>query len=55
MAVLLPAVVWAALFDSAWLSSAAGAGPTSVRVASQNLRSGNPDPAATVGLGWCRL
>ncbi|MCW3818100.1 endonuclease/exonuclease/phosphatase family protein [Micromonospora sp. DR5-3] len=49
LAVLLPAVVWAALFGSAWLPSAASAGPTSVRVASQNLRSGNPDPAATVG------
>lgn len=47
-AVLLPAVVWAALYGGAWLPPAAGAGPAAIRVASQNLRSGNPDPAATV-------
>ncbi|MFU8876091.1 endonuclease/exonuclease/phosphatase family protein [Micromonospora sp. SL4-19] len=49
LAVLLPALVWAALYGGAWLPPAAGAGPASLRVASQNLRSGNPDPAATVG------
>ncbi len=48
VAVLLPAVVWAALYGGAWLPPAAGAGPAAIRVASQNLRSGNPDPAATV-------
>lgn len=48
VAVALPAVVWLALYGGAWLPPAAGAGPASVRVASQNLRSGNPDPAATV-------
>ncbi|MEU3456489.1 endonuclease/exonuclease/phosphatase family protein [Micromonospora sp. NPDC006766] len=49
LVVLLPAVVWGALYGRAWLPPAASAGPTSLRVASQNLRSGNPDPAATVG------
>ncbi|MCP3788128.1 endonuclease/exonuclease/phosphatase family protein [Micromonospora sp. A3M-1-15] len=48
LAVLLPAVVWAALYGGAWLPPASGAGATSLRVASQNLRSGNPDPATTV-------
>ncbi|MFG3303029.1 endonuclease/exonuclease/phosphatase family protein [Micromonospora chersina] len=48
LVVLLPAVVWAALYGGAWLPPASGAGATSLRVASQNLRSGNPDPAATV-------
>ncbi|MFC4147826.1 endonuclease/exonuclease/phosphatase family protein [Micromonospora mangrovi] len=47
-AVLVPAVVWAALYGGDWIPPAAGAGPAAVRVASQNLRSGNPDPAATV-------
>ena len=47
-AVLLPAVVWAVLYGDAWLPPAAGGGPAVLRVASQNLRSGNPDPAATV-------
>jgi vancomycin resistance protein VanJ len=49
VAVLLPAVVWAGLYGGAWLPTAAVAGPVAVRVASQNLRSGNPDPAATLG------
>ncbi|MCZ7438000.1 endonuclease/exonuclease/phosphatase family protein [Micromonospora sp. WMMC241] len=49
LAVLLPALAWAALYGRAWLPPAAGADGTSVRVASQNLRAGNPDPAATVG------
>lgn len=48
LVVLLPAVVWAALYGGAWLPPASGAGATSLRVASQNLRSGNPDPAATL-------
>ncbi|MFI5837763.1 endonuclease/exonuclease/phosphatase family protein [Micromonospora sp. NPDC051300] len=48
LAVLLPALVWAGLYGRAWLPPAAGADGTSVRVASQNLRAGNPDPAATV-------
>lgn len=48
LVVLLPAIVWAALYGGAWLPPASGAGATSLRVASQNLRSGNPDPAATV-------
>lgn len=47
-AVLLPAVVWAALYGDAWWGPATGAGPAGLRVASQNLRTGNPDPAATV-------
>ncbi|MCI4061074.1 endonuclease/exonuclease/phosphatase family protein [Micromonospora sp. R77] len=47
-AVLVPAVVWLALYGGEWLPPAAGAGPAAVRVASQNLRSGNPDPSATV-------
>ncbi len=46
--VLLPAVVWAALYGGAWLPPATGAGSAAIRVASQNLRSGNPDPVATV-------
>ncbi|SBT41519.1 vancomycin resistance protein VanJ [Micromonospora narathiwatensis] len=49
LAVLVPAVVWGTLYGRAWLPPAAAAGPASLRVASQNLRSGNPDPAATVG------
>ncbi|SBT39529.1 vancomycin resistance protein VanJ [Micromonospora auratinigra] len=49
LAVALPAVVWLALYGGAWLPPAAAAGPAVVRVASQNLRAGNPDPAATVG------
>lgn len=49
LAVLLPALVWAGLYGRAWLPPAAGAAGASVRVASQNLRVGNPDPAATVG------
>jgi vancomycin resistance protein VanJ len=48
LAVALPAVTWLALYGGVWLPPAAGAGPTSVRVASQNLRAGNPDPTATV-------
>ncbi|MFG2109565.1 endonuclease/exonuclease/phosphatase family protein [Micromonospora chersina] len=48
LVVLLPAVVWAALYGGSWLPPASGAGATSLRVASQNLRSGNPDPAATL-------
>ena len=47
-AVLLPGIVWAVLYGDAWLPPAAGGEPAVVRVASQNLRSGNPDPAATV-------
>ncbi|WP_245718855.1 endonuclease/exonuclease/phosphatase family protein [Micromonospora rhizosphaerae] len=47
-AVLVPTVVWVALYGGAWLPPAAGDAPTALRVASQNLRSGNPDPAATV-------
>lgn len=49
LAVALPAALWLALYGGAWLPPAAGAGPTAVRVVSQNLRAGNPDPAATVG------
>ncbi|MEU4482674.1 endonuclease/exonuclease/phosphatase family protein [Micromonospora sp. NPDC023966] len=48
LVVLLPALVWAALYGGVWLPPASGAGATSLRVASQNLRAGNPDPAATV-------
>jgi vancomycin resistance protein VanJ len=48
LAVLLPTVVWATLYGQALLPAAGGAGPTALRVASQNLRAGNPDPAATV-------
>ncbi|AXO38194.1 endonuclease [Micromonospora sp. B006] len=49
LAVLLPALVWAGLYGRAWLPPAAGAAGASVRVVSQNLRVGNPDPAASVG------
>ncbi|MFU8852484.1 endonuclease/exonuclease/phosphatase family protein [Micromonospora sp. SL1-18] len=49
LAVLVPAVVWAVLFGRVWLPPAAGAGSASLRVASQNLRSGNLDQAATAG------
>ncbi|MEQ4305859.1 endonuclease/exonuclease/phosphatase family protein [Plantactinospora sp. B6F1] len=45
--VLVPAVLWAVLFGTAWLPGGGG-GPVRLRVASQNLRAGNPDPAATV-------
>ncbi|MFJ6198903.1 endonuclease/exonuclease/phosphatase family protein [Micromonospora sp. NPDC092111] len=48
VAVLLPAVAWALLYGDAWLPPANGAGPAGIRVASQNLRAGNPDPTATV-------
>ncbi|MGW1062668.1 endonuclease/exonuclease/phosphatase family protein [Micromonospora rubida] len=48
VAALLPATVWAVLFGPALLPPAAGAGPVTLRVASQNLRAGNPDPAGTV-------
>ncbi|WBB68936.1 endonuclease/exonuclease/phosphatase family protein [Micromonospora sp. WMMD812] len=47
IAVLLPAVVWAALYAGAWLRPGAAAGAGGLRVASQNLRAANPDPAAT--------
>ncbi|WBB76838.1 endonuclease/exonuclease/phosphatase family protein [Micromonospora sp. WMMD1128] len=49
LVVLLPALVWAGLYGRAWLPPPAVADATVVRVASQNLRAGNPDPAATVG------
>ncbi|MFF5173448.1 endonuclease/exonuclease/phosphatase family protein [Micromonospora sp. NPDC000089] len=48
VAVLLPTVVWLAAYGGAWLPPAAGAGPAGIRVASQNLRSGNPHPGATI-------
>ncbi|MFI0793085.1 endonuclease/exonuclease/phosphatase family protein [Micromonospora rubida] len=48
VAALFPATVWAVLFGPALLPPAAGAGPVTLRVASQNLRAGNPDPAGTV-------
>lgn len=48
VAVLLPATVWAALYAGAWLRSTPAQGAAALRVASQNLRAGNPDPAATV-------
>ncbi|GIG87349.1 membrane protein [Plantactinospora endophytica] len=44
---LVPAVLWAVLFGTAWLP-AGGGGSAQLRVASQNLRAGNPDPAGTV-------
>jgi vancomycin resistance protein VanJ len=47
-AVLLPALIWTALYGGAWLRQAGSAGTTGLRVASQNLRADNPDPAATV-------
>ncbi|MFY1670920.1 endonuclease/exonuclease/phosphatase family protein [Plantactinospora sp. WMMB334] len=46
-AVLVPALLWVALFGTAWLPDGGG-GSVRLRVASQNLRAGNPDPAATV-------
>lgn len=45
-AVSVPAAVWLVLFGAAWLP--AEGGPAQLRVASQNLRADNPDPAATV-------
>ncbi|MEU5791413.1 endonuclease/exonuclease/phosphatase family protein [Micromonospora purpureochromogenes] len=48
VAVALPAAVWALMYAGAWLPPAAGSGPAGIRVASQNLRAGNPDPAGTV-------
>ncbi|MFC7549907.1 endonuclease/exonuclease/phosphatase family protein [Plantactinospora sp. GCM10030261] len=45
-AVALPAVVWTVLVGAAWLP--ADGGPVRLRVVSQNLMAGNPDPAATV-------
>ncbi|MEV4492878.1 endonuclease/exonuclease/phosphatase family protein [Micromonospora coxensis] len=48
LAVAVPAVVWALAHGGAWWPPDAGSGPTGIRVASQNLRAGNPDPAATV-------
>ncbi|MFK3979821.1 endonuclease/exonuclease/phosphatase family protein [Micromonospora sp. NPDC050397] len=47
LAVLVPTLVWAGLFGTAWLPSGAGGDPT-FRVASQNLRVDNPAPVATV-------
>lgn len=47
LAVLVPTLVWAGLFGTAWLPSGAG-GDVVLRVASQNLRVDNPDPVATV-------
>jgi vancomycin resistance protein VanJ len=46
-AALVPALVWTVLFGAAWLPGGNG-GPAQLRVASQNLREGNPDPTATV-------
>ncbi|MGC5020001.1 endonuclease/exonuclease/phosphatase family protein [Micromonospora sp. DT47] len=48
VAVLVPATVWILTYGGAWLAPAAGGGLAGVRVASQNLRAGNPDPTATV-------
>ncbi|WP_233563481.1 endonuclease/exonuclease/phosphatase family protein [Micromonospora musae] len=48
LAVLLPATVWAALYAGAWLRPTPAQSATTLRVVSQNLRAGNPDPAATV-------
>ncbi|MFI6760943.1 endonuclease/exonuclease/phosphatase family protein [Micromonospora sp. NPDC050417] len=47
LTVLAPALLWAGLFGTAWLPSGGG-GTVALRVASQNLRIGNPDPVATV-------
>lgn len=47
VAVLLPALTWGALFGRAWLPARAD-GPVELRVASQNLKAGNPDQAATL-------
>lgn len=47
VAVGVPALVWTVLFGAAWLPARDG-GAVQVRVASQNLKAGNPDPAATV-------
>ncbi|HEX5595471.1 MAG TPA: endonuclease/exonuclease/phosphatase family protein [Micromonosporaceae bacterium] len=44
--VLIPAVVWAALYGTAWLPG--GGGLAQLTVVSQNLRADNPTPAATV-------
>jgi vancomycin resistance protein VanJ len=46
-AVAVPTVVWVVLFGVSWWPSGGG-GPARLRVASQNLRADNPDPAGTV-------
>lgn len=46
VAVLVPALTWAALFGVDWLP--ARGGPAHLRVVSQNLRADSADPAATV-------
>jgi vancomycin resistance protein VanJ len=47
LVVLLPVLAWAALFGKAWLPLGGG-GTVALRVASQNLKVGNPDPVGTV-------
>lgn len=47
LTLLLPILVWTLMFGTAWLPAGAG-GAVALRVASQNLRVGNPDPVATV-------
>jgi len=46
LSVLAPLAAWLIAFGSAWFPS--GGGPVDVRVASQNVRANNADPAATV-------
>ncbi|MDG4766302.1 endonuclease/exonuclease/phosphatase family protein [Solwaraspora sp. WMMD406] len=47
--VLVPTVVWTASFGIVWLPGPAD-GPAELTVISQNVRAGNPDPAATVNV-----
>lgn len=46
LSVIAPLVAWLIAFGSAWLPS--GGGAVDLRVASQNVRANNADPAATV-------
>lgn len=46
IATVIPLLIWLIAFGTAWLPD--GGGPVQFRVASQNLRASNPEPAATV-------
>ncbi|MEV0607318.1 endonuclease/exonuclease/phosphatase family protein [Polymorphospora rubra] len=47
IAVLVPGLLWAGLFGAAWLPFGGG-GPVELRVVSQNLQAGNPEPDGAV-------
>src|SRR5262245_21284961 len=46
LSVIAPLMAWLVAFGTAWLPS--GGGTVDIRVASQNVRANNADPAATV-------